>query len=97
MKATLVSLALAVLLGVAVVPVSAADAARQEAEQTLGLKDGSTLYVFKDGKMAREDKYGRAVRLEAGDVLETVDGKKIKVSGNEVGRLDLLLKRGHGN
>lgn len=34
--------------------------------QTIALEDGATLYIFPDGKMGMEDKYGRAVRMDEG-------------------------------
>ena len=50
-------------LTASVVAVSAIarDALPLATQQTLSLKDGATLYVFKDGKMAKEDRFGRAV------------------------------------
>ena len=73
----------------------AGDAARAEAKQVFDLKDGSTVYLFKDGKMAMEDKYGKAVRMKKDTVMETKDGQKIIMHGDEVMRLDSLLKKGH--
>ncbi len=73
----------------------AGDAARAAAEKTIELKDGSTLYIFKDGKMAMEDKFGRATRMKQGHVMETKDGQKIMMHGDEVMRLDSLLRQGH--
>ena len=35
------------------------------------------VYIFKDGKMAMEDKLGRAVRMKKDTVMETKDGQKI--------------------
>ncbi len=67
------------------------DYARREAKQVVELKDGSTVYVFNDGKMAMESKYGRAVRMDPGMVMETKDGQKITMVGDEVARLDSLL------
>jgi len=55
------------------------------------LRDGSTVYVFKDGKMAMEDRLGRTVGMKAGHVMETKDGQKITMVGDEVARLDSLL------
>ena len=63
--------------------------------QKFELKDGSTVYVFKDGKMAMEDKFGRATRMKQGHVMETKDGQKIMMHGDEVMRLDSLLRQGH--
>lgn len=73
----------------------AGDVARATAEKTIELKDGSTVYLFKDGKMAMEDKLGRAMRMKEGHVMETKDGQKIMMHGDEVMRLDSLLRRGH--
>ena len=71
------------------------DAARAAAQKTIPMKDGSTLYIFKDGKMAMEDKVGRAVRMKKGVVMEAKDGQKLMMHGDEVMRLDNLLKEGH--
>lgn len=73
----------------------AGDAARAEAKQVIELKDGSTVYIFKDGKMAMENKYGNAVRMKPDTVMETKDGQKIIMHGDEVMRLDSLLRKGH--
>ena len=74
----------------------ASDAARSEAKQVIEMKDGSTVYIFKDGKMAMEDKLGRAVRMKKDTVMETKDGQKIMMHGDEVMRLDSLLKKDYG-
>jgi hypothetical protein len=97
MKATLYTLAVAFAAAGASLPVFARDALPQTTQQALALKDGSTLYVFKDGKMAREDRYGRAAYLKQGEVLELADGRKVPAVGNEVARLRGLLNDGHGN
>lgn len=75
----------------------AADAARSEAKQVIELKDGATLYLFKDGKMAMENKFGQAVRMKEGAEMETKDGQKFKMTSDEVARLSSLLNKGHGN
>lgn len=67
----------------------AVDAAK--VEKMIELKDGSTVYIFKDGKMAMEDKLGRAVRMKPNTVMETKDGQKILMHGDEVMRLDSIL------
>ena len=61
-------------------------------EKSFPLKDGSTVFVFKDGKMAMEDKNGRVVGMKAGHVMETKDGQKLIMIGNEVARLDWIGK-----
>ncbi len=82
--------------GLISVSVFAADAARSEAKQVIELKNGATLYVFKDGKMGMEDKFGRAVRMEEGAEMETKDGQKFKMTSDEVARMHGLLTKGHG-
>ena len=73
----------------------ASDAAREAAKQVIELKDGSTVYIFKDGKMGMEDKLGRAMRMKKDSVMETKDGQKIIMHGDEVMRLNPLLREGH--
>ena len=69
--------------------------ARYEAKQIYDLKDGTTLYVFQDGKMALESRYGFAVPLQKGSVLETRDGQKITAGDDSILRLGDLLEREH--
>lgn len=66
-------------------------------KQSIPLKDGSTVHVFENGKMAMEDKLGRAVYMSDGEVMQTTDGQKIIMRGNEVARLDILLKQDYQN
>jgi hypothetical protein len=66
-----------------------------QVKQSIELKDGSTVYIFKDGKMGMEDKVGRATYMESGHVMETKDGKKIIMNGNEIWRVDELLHSNH--
>ena len=73
----------------------ASDEARAAAQQVIELKDGSTVYIFKDGKMGMEDKLGRAVRMKQGQVMEAKDGQKIMMHGDEVWRLDNILHQNH--
>ena len=70
--------------------VMASETARREAKQVVELKDGSTLYIFRDGKMAVEDQYGRAKFVKPNTELEATDGQKFRTEGNEVQRLDSL-------
>ncbi|WP_310449511.1 CopK family periplasmic copper-binding protein [Sulfuritalea sp.] len=96
MKTKLAKLALIAVLSTAGATAAFAhDAARAEAKQMIELKDGSTLYIFKDGKMAMEDRYGRATRMEVGAAIETKDGQKIKMESDEVARLQTLINEGH--
>ncbi|AKU11063.1 Copper resistance protein K [Azoarcus sp. CIB] len=64
-------------------------------EKSYDLKDGSTLHVFRDGKMAMEDRFGRAFSMDQGHPMEALDGTKISMQGNEVWRLDSLLHSNH--
>lgn len=97
MKSNLLSIALVAAVAAIAVPVFARDAAELAARQVITLKDGSTLFVFKDGRMAREDKLGRAIPLKSGQVLEATDGRRLTTVGNESARLGVLLKDGHQN
>lgn len=63
------------------------------AEKSVELKDGSTVHIFADGKMGMEDRFGRAVYMAPGHVMEAKDGKKIVMVGNEIGRVDQLLNK----
>ena len=81
----------AVVLSAVAVPSFASDAATAAAGKLMPMRDGGTIYVFKDGKMAVGDKDGRAVSVEIGKMIETADGSKITMSSNEVARLDVLL------
>ena len=66
-----------------------------QVEKSIPLKDGSTVYIYKDGKMGMEDKFGRAAYMKHGTVMETKDGKRIVMIGNEVWRVDQLLHKDH--
>lgn len=81
----------------AMAPAFAMDAAQSEAKQVIALQNGEKLYVFKDGLMAKESKFGSVTHLTKGEVVQTADGKSITTMGNEVARLSSLLNRGHGN
>jgi len=59
--------------------------------KSYALSDGATVHVFKDGKMAMENPFGRAVSVKEGQVLEAKDGTRITIKGNEVFRLDRAL------
>ncbi|MDT3670590.1 MAG: periplasmic Cu(I)/Cu(II)-binding protein CopK [Aromatoleum sp.] len=61
---------------------------KEKVEKSYELKDGSTLYIFKDGKMGMEDKGGRAQSMKDGQVMETKDGEKIMMKGNEIWRVE---------
>ncbi len=85
----------AAAMSIAAVSAFADDAARAAAQRTIELKDGSTLYIFKDGKMSMADKFGRPMRMKQDVVMETKDGEKIIMHGDEVARLESLSRKGH--
>lgn len=91
-KLSILALSLAALA-----PAFAMDAARSEATQVVALQNGETLYVFKNGLMAKESKFGSVTQLSKGEVVQTADGKSITTVGNETARLNSLLNKGHGN
>lgn len=97
MKSKLVALVIVFAFAGTAVPALARDAVPQAVKEVIQLKDGSSLYVFKDGKMSREDKRGRVVTLKRGEVLEATDGRKWTAIGNESARLDIVLNEGHRN
>lgn len=68
--------------------------ARNAATRTIDLQDGSIVYVFKSGKMALQSPEGRAISTKAGTVLKAKDGSDVTMVGNDVARLDELLKKG---
>ncbi|CCN17613.1 CopK family periplasmic copper-binding protein [Bordetella bronchiseptica] len=87
---------IAALLSALSVPAFAAHAAAQAAKEMVPLADGGTLYIFKDGKMAQESRFGRAVYLTIGASVPTKDGQNIAITSNEVARLSSLLQKEHG-
>jgi hypothetical protein len=64
------------------------NAAGNQTEKSIQLKDASTLHVFADGKMAMEDNFGRATQMAPDHAMQTADGKTIVMNGNEVARLE---------
>jgi len=95
MKTFLISATVAVALAGMAAQAQASDALANAVKASVELRDGSTLHIFKDGKMAKEDAFGRAVYLKRGEVLAAKDGRQITAVGNEVARLERLLKDGH--
>jgi hypothetical protein len=64
-------------------------------QKKIELKDGSTVYIFKDGKMGMEDKYGRTGHMKPGHIMEAKDGTKVIMVGNEVWRVESILHENH--
>jgi len=81
------------ILLVAAISTVAASAVALDAGQfqrVVPLKDGSTVFIFEDGKMAMESKYGRVERMDPGHVMEAKNGEKITMQGDQVARLEYL-------
>ena len=85
---------LVALTSVSALAVADDNDARNASTQVVELQDGSTVYVFQDGKMAVENKYCEAVSTKPGTTLQAKDGSTIVIKGNEVARLDRLLIKG---
>lgn len=94
MKSNLIAIVLAATVAGSAVSAFARDELQQSAPQVVSLKG---LYIFKDGKMARENKLGQPMPFKKNGVLEAADGRKLTPIGNEVARLNGLLKNGHQN
>lgn len=75
---------------------SALAADMSQVEKSIELKDGSTVYLFKDGKMGMENKYGKAIAMKEGHVMETKDGQRVIMIGDEVMRVETILHAQHG-
>lgn len=94
------SIAITSAVFAALVGIATPSMARHELERSgaeaIALKDGSTLYIFKDGKMAREDKFGNATTMKKGQTVEAKDGRVVTVNSSESARLHGLLKLGEG-
>jgi hypothetical protein len=75
-------------LGIAATSTFAVDT--ETVEKSYELKDGLTVYIFKDGKMGMEDKFGKARTMKEGAIMETKDGQKIMMKGNEIYRIENL-------
>ncbi|HEY3433245.1 MAG TPA: periplasmic Cu(I)/Cu(II)-binding protein CopK [Rhodocyclaceae bacterium] len=79
----------------AMVAMSAFAVDMTQVEKAIPLKNGSTVYIFKDGKMSMENKTGRVERMKEGEVMDTKDGGKIMMHGDEVMRLEQILHADH--
>ena len=77
----------------AMVAMSAFAVDLSQVEKSIPLKDGSTVYVLKGGKMGMEDKYGRPARMEPGVVMETKGGQRIAMIGDEVAYVSSLINK----
>ena len=97
MNTRITSLFAAVVLSALASSAFASDSLANNVDKTYRLKDGGTVFVFKDWKLAMADKFDRAIHVSKGQVLETTDGQKISMTSSESARLDFLLRQGHEN
>lgn len=58
--------------------------------KTFELTDGSKVFQFENGKMGMENKYGNSVRMKPGKIMETKDGQRLIMIGDEVARVESL-------
>ncbi|QKO23395.1 CopK family periplasmic copper-binding protein [Rhodoferax sp. BAB1] len=97
MNSRITSLFAAVVLSTLASGAFASDSLANNVDKTYRLKDGGTVFVFKDGKLAMADKFDRAIHVSKGQVVETADGQKISMTSSESARLDFLQRQGHEN
>ncbi len=97
MNSRIASLFVAVVLSTLASGAFASDSLANNVDKTYRLKDGGTVFVFKDGKLAMADKFDRAIHVSKGQVVETADGQKISMTSSESARLDFLQRQGHEN
>ena len=97
MNTRITSLFAAVVLSALASTAFADNSVANNVDKTYRLKDGGTVFVFKDGKLAMADKFDRAIHLPKGQVLETADGQKVVMTSSESARLDFLQRQGHEN
>ena len=97
MNSRITSLFAAVALSTLAPGAFASDSLANNVDKTYRLKDGGTVFVFKDGKLAMADKFDRAIHVSKGQVVETADGQKISMTSSESARLDFLQRQGHEN
>ena len=57
-------------------------------EKTYEMKDGSKLLVYRDGKMAMQNTAGHPIYMKDGVEMQTRDGTRLMMKGNELWRLD---------
>lgn len=78
------------ITGASLIAMSAFAVDMSQMQKSVELKDGSVVYIFKNGKMGMEDKNGRPARMKPGVIMETKDGQKIMMVGDEVMRVEAL-------
>lgn len=79
-----------------IVALSASAADMSQVEKSIELKDGSTVYLFSDGKMGMESNLGKAITMKEGHAMETKDDQKIIMIGDEFMRVETILHAQHG-
>lgn len=79
-------------LSLALPALSALALDNQDIVKSTPLKDVSSVHQFQDGKMAMENKFGKAIRMPHGATMETANGQSITMNGDEVARLGYYIK-----
>ena len=88
---------LLVAVATSTIALSAFAADANQVEKSVPLKDGSTVHVFADGKMAMENRFGRTEHMQPGAAMQAKDGKTVSMTGNETARLDALITKKAAN
>jgi hypothetical protein len=52
------------------------------------LNDGTFLNIYRDGKMAMENRFGIPVYMQPGHAMQTKDGRTVTMVGNETFRVE---------
>jgi len=61
-------------------------------KESVALKDGSTVHIFKDGTMGMESRFGHPFSMPEGHAMQAADGRTITMRGNELARVSLLVQ-----
>ncbi|HRP96230.1 MAG TPA: CopK family periplasmic copper-binding protein [Rhodocyclaceae bacterium] len=82
----------AIVAALSLIAISAHAATDRAVKESVELKDGSIVHVFKDGSMGMESALGREFHMSEGQVMQTRDGRTITMQGNEVARVAHLIQ-----
>lgn len=82
----------AIVAALSLIAVSAQAATDSSIKESVALEDGSTVHIFRDGKMGMEDRLGRAFSMPEGHAMGAADGRTITMKGNEVARANRLVQ-----
>ena len=81
-----------VIAALSVITISAFAVNSDLIEKSIELTNGATVYILKDGKMAMENKFGRPERMKQNEIMDTKDGQKIMMHGDEISTITSIHK-----